>query len=221
VVPSGVHAAACWCVEPVGVRGAACWCRLVHSGGVRFSTLVVGSQFSLLLGLAPRRWFSVWVWLFRRWFSFRVWLLSRWFSAVGLALADGYPLWVWLFRRWCESVCLTLGPARRVSVHASLSVLDPQPPEGISTCWRAGVAGPSATMREGGSSARGGTDGCLAAVSGLAVRCVGILRDVARAQRVQLAVARWGLGACGWVCGRRARPRGVRRRGEWDSGSGM
>jgi hypothetical protein len=74
-------------------------------------------------------------------------------------------------------------------------------------------------MREGGSSARGVTGGCLAAVSGLAVRDVEILKDVARTQRVQLAVARWGLGACGRVCGRRVRLRGVRRRGEWDSGS--
>jgi hypothetical protein len=51
-------------------------------------------------------------------------------------------------------------------------------------------------MREGGSSVRGGTGGCLAAVSGLSVRHVEILKDVARTQRVQLAVARRGLGAC-------------------------
>jgi hypothetical protein len=44
----------------------------------------------------------------------------------------------------------------------------------------AGVAGTSATMREGGSSVRGGTGGCLAAVSGLPVRRVKIQRCDAR-----------------------------------------
>jgi hypothetical protein len=68
---------------------------------------------------------------------------------------------------------------------------------------------------------RGGTGGCLAAVSGLSVRHAKILKDVARTQRVQLAIARRGLGACGRACGRSVRPRGVRRRGGWDSGSWM
>jgi hypothetical protein len=71
MVPSGVHAAACWCVEPVGVRGAACWCRLVH-----FSQEVLLSDSWLL---ARGSWLSArGSWLSALGSRHVVWRISRW-----------------------------------------------------------------------------------------------------------------------------------------------